>query len=84
MSSTPITGLKYFRYFTIFWIIPVACEKKAPVIKKGIPSPMAYASSELYAAPGAVAAKVNVLPKIGPTQGVHPAANAAPKTKDVI
>ena len=45
---------------------------------------MAYASSELYATPGAVAAKVNALPRIGPTQGVYPAANAAPKTSDVI
>ena len=81
MSSAPIAGLKYFRYFTIFRIIPVACEKKAPVIRKGIPSPMAYASNELYAAPGAVAAKVKVLPKIGPTQGVHPAAKRCPENK---
>ena len=27
---------------------------------------------------------VNVLPKIGPTQGVHPAAKAIPNTKEVI
>lgn len=66
MSIAPIAGLKYFRYFTILWIIPVACEKKAPVIKKGTPSPIAYASNELYATPGAVAAKVNVLPRIDP------------------
>ena len=34
--------------------------------------------------PGAVAANVNILPKIGPTQGVQHPANAAPNTNDVI
>ena len=62
----------------------VACEKNKLVTKNGIPSPREYANSELYAAPGAVAAKVRVLPKIGPTHGVQPAAKAHPKTNDVI
>ena len=79
-----MAGLKYLRCFTILPINPVALVKKAPVIRNGMPNPNEYASSELYAAPGAVAASVNILPKIGPTQGVHPAANAAPKTNDVM
>ena len=80
----PIARLKYFKYFTIFFINPVALEKKAAVIKKGVPRPNEYANNKLYASPGEVAAKVNVLPKIGPTQGVHPAAKAIPNTKEVI
>lgn len=58
--------LKYFRCLTILPITPVAWEKKAPVIKNGIPSPIENANSELYAAPGAVAARVKILPRIGP------------------
>jgi hypothetical protein len=84
IKKVPITGLKYFKYFNIFFSNPVALEKKADVIKKGVPSPKEYANSKLYASPGEVAAKVNVLPKIGPTHGVHPAAKAVPKTKEVI
>ena len=64
--------------------MPVAREKNAPVIRKGIPNPSEYASNRLYAVPGFVAAKVKVLPNMGPTQGVHPAANATPNTNDVI
>lgn len=79
----PMTGLKYFRCFTIFRITPVDCEKNAPVTKNGTPKPKEYARSELYAAPGEVAASVSVLPSIGPTHGVHPDANAAPNTKEV-
>lgn len=84
ISIAPIAGLKYFRCFTILLIIPVDFVKKAPVIRNGTPNPNEYASSELYAAPGAVAANVNILPKIGPTQGVQHPANAAPNTNDVI
>jgi hypothetical protein len=84
IRKIPIAGLKYFKCFTIFLIIIVACKKNKLVTKKGIPRPREYASSELYAAPGAVAAKVSVLPKIGPTHGVQPAANAHPNTNDVM
>jgi len=35
------------------------------------------------AAPGEVAARVRVVPRIGPTHGVQPEANAAPKTNEV-
>ena len=83
MRMLPIATLKYFKCFVIFLIIPIAFEKKAPVIKNGIPKPREYAKRRLYAVPGFVAAKVKVLPKIGPTQGVHPAANAIPNTNDV-
>ena len=58
--------------------------KNAPVIRNGTPNPKEYASNELYAAPGEVAASVNILPKIGPTHGVQAPANAAPKTNEVI
>jgi hypothetical protein len=84
INMMPIAGLKYFKCFTIFLITAVACEKKTLVTKNGIPRPSEYASNELYAAPGAVAAKVRVLPNKGPTHGVQPAANAAPNTNDVI
>ena len=84
INILPITKLKYFKCFTIFLIIPVAWEKNAPVIKNGTPKPREYANNELYAAPGCVAANAKVLPNIGPTHGVHPAANAAPNTNDVI
>ena len=47
MSMIPIAGLKYFRYFTILLIMFVACEKKNPVIKNGIPSPSEYANNKL-------------------------------------
>ena len=84
IKKLPINGLKYFKYFTIFFNNPVALEKKAAVIKKGVPSPNEYANNKLYASPGEVAASVNVLPKIGPTHGVHPAAKAIPNTNEVI
>ena len=80
----PIVRLKYFKCLVSFFIMPVAREKNAPVIRKGIPNPSEYASNRLYAVPGFVAAKVKVLPNMGPTQGVHPAANATPNTNDVI
>ena len=83
MRILPITILKYFKCFVIFLIIPIAFEKNAPVIKNGMPKPNEYAKSRLYAVPGFVAAKVKVLPKMGPTHGVQPAANAIPNTKDV-
>ncbi len=76
--------LKYFKCFVIFLITPTAREKKAPVIRNGIPRPNEYAKRRLYAVPGCVAARVKVLPKIGPTHGVQPAANAIPNTNDVI
>ncbi len=84
INIDPTTRLKYFKCLVIFLIIPTACEKNAPVIRKGIPKPSEYAKSRLYAVPGFVAANVKVLPRIGPTQGVHPAANAIPNTNDVI
>ncbi len=36
----------------------------------------------MKATDGVVAARVRIVPKIGPTHGVHPAANANPNTKD--
>ena len=49
----------------------------------GIPKPIEYASSKLNAIDGVVAARVRIVPSIGPTQGVHPAANAKPNTNDI-
>lgn len=48
----------------------------------GIPSPSEYVSNKVNACPGDVAAKVRMLPNIGPMQGVHPAAKAKPKRND--
>jgi len=53
-----------------------------PIRISGIPNPNEYASNKLKAILGVVDAKVRMVPKIGPTQGVQPAANAKPNTKD--
>ena len=53
-----------------------------PITMNGIPIPIEYARSRLNAAPGVIEAKVSIEPRIGPTHGVHPAANARPKIKD--
>ena len=63
-------------------IILVAREKNTPIRINGIPNPNEYASNKLKAMLGVVDAKVRMVPKIGPTQGVQPAANAKPNTKD--
>jgi len=49
----------------------------------GIPNPKEYASSRLNATDGVVAASVSIVPRMGPTQGVHPAAKANPNTNDI-
>ena len=61
----------------------MALEKKMPIKINGIPRPSEYASSKLNEIEGVVAAKVSIVPSIGPTQGVHPTANASPNTKDI-
>ena len=66
----------------IFEIILLDFEIKAPIIINGIPIPIEYARSKLNAIPGDVAARVIIVPKIGPTQGVHPAAKAIPNKND--
>ena len=63
-------------------IILFALEKNTPINTNGIPSPSEYANRRLNATDGVVAASVRIVPKIGPTHGVHPAAKAKPKTKD--
>jgi len=61
----------------------VALEKNTPIKINGIPRPSEYASSKLNEMDGVVAAKVSIVPSIGPTHGVHPTANAKPNTKDI-
>ena len=63
-------------------MILVALEKNTPIRINGIPRPKEYASRRLNEAAGVAAANVRIVPKIGPTQGVHPAANAKPNKKD--
>jgi len=63
-------------------IILLALEKKTPIRTKGIPRPSEYANRRLNAIDGVVAARVSMVPRIGPTHGVHAAAKARPKTKD--
>ena len=53
-----------------------------PIIMNGMPIPAEYDNNRLNASPGVVAASVSIEPKIGPTHGVHPAANARPKIND--
>lgn len=60
-------------------MILVALEKNTPIKTNGIPNPNEYASSKLNEMDGVVAARVSIVPRIGPTHGVHPAANAKPK-----
>jgi len=50
---------------------------------KGIPKPSEYASNRLNEIAGVAAAKVRIVPRIGPTHGVHPAAKAKPKINDI-
>ena len=64
-------------------MIFVAREKNTPIKTNGIPSPNEYASNRLNERDGVVAAKVSIVPSIGPTHGVHPAANAKPNTNDI-
>jgi len=61
----------------------VALEKKIPIKINGIPNPNEYANNKLNEIDGVVAAKVRIVPSIGPTHGVHPAANAKPNTNDI-
>ena len=63
-------------------MILFALEKNTPIKIKGIPRPSEYARRRLNATEGVVAASVKIVPRIGPTHGVHPAAKAKPKTKD--
>ena len=64
-------------------IIFVAREKNIPIKTNGIPNPNEYANSKLNDIDGVVAANVSIVPSIGPTHGVHPAANAKPNTNDI-
>ena len=64
-------------------MILVALEKNTPISMKGIPSPSEYASKRLKETDGVVAARVSIVPSIGPTHGVHPTANASPKINDI-
>ena len=54
-----------------------------PIKMNGIPNPNEYANNKLNEIDGVVAARVRIVPSIGPTQGVHPAANAKPNTNDI-
>ena len=45
--------------------------------------PREYTRRRLNAIDGVVAAKVRIVPKMGPTHGVHPAAKASPNKNDI-
>ena len=64
-------------------IILLALEKNTPINTKGIPNPREYANKRLKATDGVVAARVSMVPRMGPTHGVHPAAKAKPNTNDM-
>ena len=82
MITIPKISVKYRKFFPIFAIIRLDFEINAPIITNGIPIPIEYASSKLNAMDGDVAASVIMVPSIGPTHGVHPAANAIPNKND--
>jgi len=71
------------RCFDIERIILVDLEKNIPIKINGIPKPNEYASNRLNEVDGVVAASVRIVPSMGPTQGVHPIANAKPKINDI-
>ena len=54
-----------------------------PIMINGIPNPNEYARSKLNEMDGVVAARVRIVPSMGPTHGVHPAAKANPNTNDI-
>ena len=62
-----------------FWALWV----NAPTSRKGMPSPREYANIRKKALVGWVIARVRIAPKMAPTQGVQPTANAAPNIKEV-
>ena len=64
-------------------MILVAREKNTPIKINGIPNPSEYTSNKVNESDGVVAANVSIVPRMGPTHGVHPAANAKPNTKDI-
>ena len=64
-------------------IIFVDLEKNTPIRINGIPKPVEYANSKVNDIDGVVAAKVSIVPNMGPTHGVHPIANAKPNTNDM-
>ena len=61
----------------------VALEKNTPIKMNGIPKPNEYTSNKQNEIDGVVAAKVSIVPSIGPTHGVHPTAKAKPNTNDI-
>ena len=64
-------------------MIFVDLEKNIPIKMNGIPKPVEYANSKVNDIDGVVAAKVSIVPNMGPTHGVHPIANAKPNTNDM-
>ena len=80
--TIPKITVKYFTFLPILEIILLDLEINAPIIMNGIPIPIEYANSRLNAIDGDVAASVMIVPSIGPTHGVHPAANAIPNKND--
>ena len=80
--TIPKITVKYFKFLPILVIILLDFEINAPIMINGIPIPIEYARSRLNAIDGDVAASVMIVPSIGPTHGVHPAANATPNKND--
>ena len=64
-------------------IIFVDFEKNNDIRINGIPKPIEYANNKLNEIDGVVEASVSIVPNMGPTQGVHPIANAKPNTNDI-
>ena len=80
--NDPNISVVYFRYLLIRATNFVDCVIKPPIMRNGMPNPNEYARRRLNATLGVVAASVSIVPKIGPTHGVHPPAKARPKIND--
>lgn len=83
-NNIPTTILKYFKTLPDLLTRDIASSVKNPTNKNGMPRPIAYDNNNMNADPGCETARANTLPSIAPTHGLHPTANAAPNTNDVI
>ncbi len=83
IRTIPNAILIYCNSWEYFVISGAARDAKSPTIRNGRPRPNEYARSNVKARSGFVAARPRIAPRAAPTQGVHPAAKATPKRKDV-
>ena len=84
INKIPTIILKYLINGPSFFINDIACVENSPTNKNGSPNPSEYVNNKIKLKPGLDIANAKTDPNTAPTQGVHPTANAAPNTNDVI